>query len=153
MNDPQVTLEREQKIAPDVADLLKASDDYFAGLYPPESNHLVEIAELEQPDVYFYVARLNGQAVGCGGFLKKDGYGEIKRLFVSPEGRGHKIGRRLMEMIEAGAREVSLTQMKLEMGPSQPEAQTLYESFGYKVCPPFGDYQEDPYSVFMERML
>ena len=32
-------------------------------LYPPESNHLVDIAELERPEVFFYVARL--ERAGC----------------------------------------------------------------------------------------
>ena len=32
-------------------------------------------------------------------------------------------------------------------------AQRLYESFGFTYCPPFGDYVEDPNSVFMTRVL
>ena len=32
-------------------------------------------------------------------------------------------------------------------------AQRLYEGFGFAYCPPFGDYVEDPNSVFMTRAL
>ena len=30
-------------------------------------------------------------------------------------------------------------------------ARSLYASFGFKPCGPFGNYVEDPYSVFMTR--
>jgi putative acetyltransferase len=32
-------------------------------------------------------------------------------------------------------------------------ARTLYEQAGFSYCPPFGDYVEDPNSVFMTRTL
>jgi hypothetical protein len=32
-------------------------------------------------------------------------------------------------------------------------AQTLYESFGFVYCGPFGSYKDDPYSVFMTLEL
>jgi putative acetyltransferase len=32
-------------------------------------------------------------------------------------------------------------------------AQRLYESFGFTYCGPFGDYVEDPNSVFMTLRL
>jgi hypothetical protein len=32
-------------------------------------------------------------------------------------------------------------------------AQTLYARFGFTYCGPFADYVEDPYSVFMTRLL
>ena len=32
-------------------------------------------------------------------------------------------------------------------------ARTLYESFGFSYCGPFGDYREDPHSAFMTLQL
>ena len=32
-------------------------------------------------------------------------------------------------------------------------AQRLYESFGFAYCGPFGEYMEDPHSVFMTMRL
>ena len=32
-------------------------------------------------------------------------------------------------------------------------ARRLYESAGFTECGPFGDYRDDPFSVFMEREL
>jgi putative acetyltransferase len=41
----------------------------------------------------------------------------------------------------------------LETGIRQPEALGLYEQAGYKRRGPFGDYAEDPLSVFMQKRL
>ena len=153
MTDDTLNIAQETKIQEDVKALLHASDDYFTGLYPPESNHLVDVKTLEAPNVTFLVARLDGRAVGCCGYVDKGGYGEVKRLFVSPAGRGHRIGRRLMEEILRLAHAAGLASLKLEMGPLQPEAQALYEALGFTLTGPFGTYQEDPYSIFMERPL
>jgi putative acetyltransferase len=32
-------------------------------------------------------------------------------------------------------------------------AHKLYESFGFSYCSPFGDYVDDPNSVFMTKLL
>jgi hypothetical protein len=45
--------------------------------------------------------------------------------------------------------------MSLETGAAAAfePAQRLYESFGFSCCRPFGDYVEDPNSVFMTLRL
>ena len=45
--------------------------------------------------------------------------------------------------------------MSLETGsaPAFAPARSLYESFGFTYCPPFGDYVDDPNSVFLTRVL
>ncbi|RED52000.1 GNAT family N-acetyltransferase [Aestuariispira insulae] len=153
MTETGITIAIEEKIAPEVKALLDASDAFFADLYPPESNHLVDVSALEAADVTFFVARISGRAVGCGGYLNKGQYGEIKRLFVGSEGRGRKVGRLLMQAIIDHAQQAKLPCLKLEMGPSQPEAEALYQSLGFAETGPFGDYREDPYSLFMEKTL
>ena len=40
----------------------------------------------------------------------------------------------------------------LETGFLQPEALALYERHGYERCGPFGDYVDDPNSVFMRKV-
>jgi len=39
----------------------------------------------------------------------------------------------------------------LETGPTLSEALILYERMGYQRCGPFGDYPDDPFSVFMQK--
>lgn len=45
-----ITLESPRQ--PEIVRLLELSDAYAASLYPPESNHLVDIATLEKPNVF-----------------------------------------------------------------------------------------------------
>ncbi|SIQ11306.1 putative acetyltransferase [Rhizobium sp. RU20A] len=137
-----------------VIGLLEQSDRYMEALYPPESNHLVDIAALEKPQVRFHVARHEGRIVGCAALvLAGDGTAEIKRMFVDPAARGLKIGRLLMEALAATATGEGLSAIRLETGIHQPEAIGLYRSGGYVEIAPFGDYKPDPLSLFMEKTL
>jgi putative acetyltransferase len=137
----------------DVAPLLVASDAYALSLYPVESNHLLAVDALLEPAVTFFVARLDGKAVGCGALVRKRGYGEIKRMFVDEAARGRGVGRRLIVAIESLAREAGIPVLRLETGTKQPEAQRLYHSAGFRDIPPFGEYEADPWSVCMEKTL
>jgi len=134
--------------------LLKASDTYMAELYPAESNHMLDVSELCRPEVTFIVARIDGRAVDCGAIVEsKDGWAEIKRMFVSPLARGQNIGRRLLQKLEATAIDKGLPVLRLETGTRQPEALALYRSAGFVEIGPFSKYGPDPLSLFMEKPL
>lgn len=83
-----------QSISPirdDVAALMVQSDAYMAGLYPMESNHLDNLSELANPNVFFIGAFDGDQLVGTGAVKRLSTgliYGEIKRVFVLPNQRG-----------------------------------------------------------------
>ena len=139
---------------PDIVALLAASDAYMATLYPAESNHLLDVAALQRPEVTFVVARANGQAVGCGAVVSSgEGWAEIKRMFVAPAARGQKLGRRLLQKLESIAIDAGLTLLRLETGVKQAEALLLYRSAGFVETGPFGHYGADPLSVFMEKPI
>jgi putative acetyltransferase len=139
---------------PEVAALLESSDAYMASLYPAESNHLLDIASLQRPEVTFLVARVDGRALGCGAVVNSgQGWAEVKRMFVSPGARGQKLGRRLLDKIESIAAERGATLLRLETGGRQPEALELYRSAGFVEIGPFGRYLADPLSIFMEKPL
>ena len=65
------------------------------------------------------------------------------------------VARAMLEHIIAEARKRRHTRLSLETGaPSAFEpARRLYASFGFVYCGPFGDYIDDPYSVFMSISL
>jgi len=88
-----ITIRRETPRQADVARLIEALDAYASQLYPPESNHLLDVEALCAPSIRFLVARLDGEALGCGA-LRVDpaGYGEVKRMCVLPRARGRKVG-------------------------------------------------------------
>lgn len=149
-----ITIAEEPPRQPAIVRLLELSDAYLASLYPAESNHLVEVSALEIPKVSFFVARRDGEVIGCCALVDAgDGTAEIKRMFVDPQARGLKIGKRLLSAIEAKAERLGLTAIRLETGVHQPEAIGLYRAAGYADCEPFGSYRPDPLSLFMEKLL
>ncbi len=133
--------------------LIDASDAYMASLYPSGSNHLLDIDMLTRPEMQFYAIEANGKVLGCGGFWGHADYAEVKRVYVHPKSRGLGLARKLMLHIEDGMRREGFTLARLETGVSQPEALGLYRALGYVPCGPFGNYQPDPLSVFMEKRL
>jgi putative acetyltransferase len=134
--------------------LLEKSDALSQALYPPESNHLIDVDTLSATNVRFYVARLSGEAVGCGALvLGSAGQAELKRMFVDPSARGHGVGWALLRALEDTAGREAVRLIQLETGVSNHEALRLYRRSGYRERGPFGSYRADPLSVFMEKGL
>jgi putative acetyltransferase len=151
-----VTLKIQQETPrqPGIIDLLEQSDAYAQSLYPPESNHMLDLSGLEQPGACLLVARHDGDIVGCCALIASgDGSGEIKRMFVHPKARGMRVGKALLDALEARALEDGLKTIRLETGIYQPEAISLYTKAGFRDIEPFGSYKPDPLSLFMEKQL
>jgi putative acetyltransferase len=148
------TIELASPLLPEVRELIRASDAYAQALYPAESNHLVDIASLAQPHVIFCVARRDVAVIGCGAaVLKPEGYAELKRMFVNEAARGHGVGRQILTFLEDQVRQRGVTRTRLETGVHSHDAIRLYERMGYVKIGPFGDYWDDPLSVFYEKTL
>lgn len=143
--------------SPDQAEVIALIDEldaYQKPLYPAESHHGIAIDALCRPNVLFAVARdAGGAAVGCGAIVLEPGYGELKRMFTQPSHRGKGIAAALLALLESEARRRGCVQFMLETGIRQPEALAMYERFGYRRRGPFGDYAEDPNSVFMGKSV
>jgi putative acetyltransferase len=147
-------IRRERPDQPDVVALIEALDAYANALYPPESNHLLDIAALCDPAVTFLVVRDGSTAVGCGAVLRDPrGWGEVKRMYVRPDQRGRGIGSRVLAAIEEIACRDDVPLLRLETGIHNTEALALYRRKGFVDCAPFGDYAPDPLSVFMEKRV
>lgn len=149
-----ISIAVEDPDQPGIRAMLEAGDAYYASLYPAESNHVLDVSSLKRPGVSFYVARAEGRLLGFGAIVDRgDGWAEIKRMYVVPDARGRRIGRRLLEALEAHAGRLGAERVRLETGVRQPEALGLYRSAGYREVPTFGNYRPDPLSVFMEKLL
>ncbi|MCO5733820.1 GNAT family N-acetyltransferase [Rhizobium sp. SSA_523] len=149
-----IVIRKETPRQPDVARLLALSDAYAASLYPSESNHMLPVDALDNPAVSFFVARRGDTVLGCAALVgQAEREGEIKRMYVDSDARGLKLGRRLLEALESEARRRGITVLRLETGIYQPEAIGLYRKAGYRDIEPFGSYQADPLSLFMEKTL
>ena len=58
-----------------------------------------------------------------------------------------------MEVLEAKAMQEGCRMFMLETGPTLTDALNLYARMGYRRCGPFGDYPDDPLSVFMQKKV
>jgi putative acetyltransferase len=149
-----ITIARERPDQPGVVRLIEALDAHAIALYPPESNHLLDVMALCEPAVTFLVVRAGDEAVGCGAILRDPrGWGEIKRMYLRPDQRGRGIGKRVLAELEAIARNAGVSLLRLETGVHNTEALELYRRAGFAERAAFGDYAPDPLSVFMEKRV
>lgn len=148
-----LSVQVEDPDQPAIRAFLAASDALMASLYPAESNHMLDLASLRGPDVLVVVARIEGDAVGCGAIRRRDGYAEIKRMWVDPAARGHGVGGAILAELERLARLLGARTTRLETGIHNHDALALYSRAGYRRTGPFGDYAADPLSVFMAKDL
>ena len=137
----------------EVAVLINQLDEYQESMYPPESNHLDSLDELSKTNVHFLAAYVDSKICGIGAVKVLNDYGEIKRLYVPEKFRGKGIAEDIVKALENCLIKRSIFTARLETGVRQLEAICLYKKLGYSEITPFGDYTEDPLSVFMEKNI
>ena len=141
---------------PEIARLLREHLDNMYAITPPESVHALDLEALRRPEITFWSAWESGELVGCGALKELDECsGEIKSMRTAEVHRGRGVASRVLEHILAVARERGYARLWLETG-SMAEfepARALYRRYGFEMAGPFGDYVEDPNSVFMTVAL
>jgi putative acetyltransferase len=149
------TIAIEAPRQPEIEALLELSADYAQSLYPPESNFLLGVAELERPGVSFYAARdESGRVQGIGALVPLDGdTAELKRMFVHPGARGRGVAGLLLARIETDARTAGIRELRLETGPLHEAALGLYRRYGYREIAQFGQYVGEEFSVCFAKSL
>lgn len=151
---PALSFARQAQESAEMADLLHQSDAYMASLYPAESNHMVPASALLSPGFEFYLCHApEGAVAGCCGLALKDGYGEVKRMYLHPQMRGRGFGRAMLDHLIKRAEALGLPALRLEVGIHQPEALALYTACGFTQTGPFGEYLPDPLSLFYEKTI
>lgn len=148
-----IIVEQADPHAPQATALLRQSHALMQALFPPEDNFFLSIDDLCAPNIFFFTAREGATVLGTGALAVKDGYGEVKSMFVADEARGRGVADALMRRIEDEARAQNLPMLKLETGNVLHAAHRLYERHGFTRCGPFGDYPEAASSIFMEKKL
>lgn len=138
---------------PRAAALLAESHALMDTLFPPEENAYLDIDALCDDSVTFFGAEEDGELLGCAALARKDGYGEVKSMFVAPVARGIGVARRLLAHLEAQAESEGLTLLRLETGDRLAAAVSLYERQGYTRREPFGTYQPNGSSLFYEKSV
>lgn len=96
--------------------------------------------EVRPPAGEFFVAYLRGEPVGCGAVKHHlDAPAELKRMWIAPSARGLGLGRRLLERLEACARDAGAHLARIETSSDLREALSLYASAGWVEVEPFND--------------
>lgn len=160
-SDPDLQIRPERPDQPEVVGLLAELDRYLASLYPPEANHILSVQDLLSPDIDFLVARVGGRVVGTGACRRMPGepatdglaYGEIKRMMVAPDQRGHGVARRLLAQLESRLMAHGTRLALLETGVDQHAAIRLYRAAGYRDHRAFGGYPDNGLSLFLGKAL
>jgi len=141
---------------PEIAALLA---EHLRSMYlhsPPESVHALDIARLRAPDITMWSVWEERELLGCGALkeLERD-HGEIKSMRTAARHLRKGVASALMRHLLAEARRRSYRRLSLETGSMAAfaPARELYRRFGFQPCGPFGEYIEDPNSVFMTREL
>lgn len=102
------------------------------------------------------LARLGNEPVGCVALHRcTEGaeVAEMKRLYVRPTARGHRIGRDLIERVIAEAKRAGYKRMRLDsVEPVMRTAVRLYRAYGFREIEP---YRENPMpgTLYMELTL
>jgi putative acetyltransferase len=106
------------------------------------------------PSGCIILAKVDGEPSGCVALRPLgDGVCEMKRLFVRPEFRGLKLGRKLAERIIEEARDLGYDRMRLDTIASRmSDAVALYRALGFREISPYCD-SPFPDAVFLELSL
>lgn len=137
---------------PEIRALLEEHLASMRAISPPESVHALDLAALRRPDITFWTAWSAGELLGCGALRElTPKQGEVKSMRTAQVHRQKGVARTMLAHLVVEARRRGYERLSLETGSQSAfePAHRLYESAGFVRCPPFGDYREDPNSVFM----
>jgi putative acetyltransferase len=120
------------------------------------SAHALDLAGLRAPEITFWSVWEGDEVVGVGALKRLSAdHGEVKSMHTAEAARGRGVGLALLRQIMATARARGVRRLSLETGswPYFQPARALYARHGFVESAPFGDYREDPNSVFMTLEL
>jgi GNAT superfamily N-acetyltransferase len=148
-----VTITAEHPDSADAIQLIDELQTYLnAKMYPAESRHGYSVDKLLREGVAFFVTRHDQDPAGCGGIKLFDPeYAEVKRMYVRPQYRGLGLGKLMLDHLAVYARQRRIFTLRLETGIYQEEAIKLYERYGFARRGPFGEYKDDPLSIYFEK--
>ena len=123
---------------------------------PPESVHALDIEALCEPNVTFWSAAIEQTLVGCGALKELTAeHAEIKSMRTENSYLRQGVAAALLQHMLEVAAQCRYKKLSLETGSMDyfKPARQLYKKFGFDYCPAFGDYSDDPNSLFMTKSL
>lgn len=151
-----MNLEIDDLSRPAIHALLNEHLQSMYELSPPESVHALDLEKLRKPEITFWTAWEGALLLGCGALKEIDRrHGEVKSMRTPNAQRRRGAGRAILSHVIEVAKSRAYERLSLETGTMAAfkPAHQLYESVGFTYCGPFGEYAEDPNSVFMTLRL
>jgi putative acetyltransferase len=139
---------------PKVHDLLR---EHLAGMHansPPGQVFALDLSKLKVPEITFWTAWDNEDLLGCGAIKElSPTHGEIKSMRTASSHLRKGVGKEILKIILQEASSRDYAKVSLETGSTEAflPAHALYEGAGFSRCGPFGDYEQNGFSVFMEK--
>lgn len=102
--------------------------------------------ELENPFAIYFVAILNNEIIGYGGFWAVLDEGNITNIATHPDFRRLGVARKIIEKIIQVSKEKNLSFLTLEVRESNAAARKFYSSLGFNVVgkrEKYYDHKED----------
>ncbi|MFF3223304.1 GNAT family N-acetyltransferase [Nocardia suismassiliense] len=141
---------------PEIAALLTEHLTDMAAHSPAESMHALDLNALRRPEITFWSGWDGDTLAGCAALKQLDPeHAEIKSMRTAATHKRRGIASIMLRHLLAEATARGYRRVSLETGAPEffVPAQKLYAAHGFEFCGPFGDYELDPFSVFMTRTL
>jgi len=132
------------------------SEEDIRTLFQPETSGPKLAMQFGTPDAVAFVARSGGLPAGCLAFDPfGDGTAELHKFFVDPAFRGQGVGRALMGAVLAEIGKGPTRTVLIHTTFYMESAVAVYESFGFRPCPPFRETPEHVRhtDVFLSRAM
>jgi putative acetyltransferase len=153
----EIAIAPETPLQDDVRKLVAELNAFLQPQTPIAYQFQLTVEQMADPSLTLFVARdESGSAVGMGGLKDHGGgLGEVKRMYTVPAVRGQRVGAKLLQRIEALARDKGIARVVLETGeaPGFADAYRVYERGGFSRCGVVLDYPDSAYSRFYEKKI
>ena len=141
---------------PEVNELLKKHFIELRAASPEGSAHVLDITGLKVPSIKFWSLWEKDQLIGCGALKFLDNnHGEFKSIRVHDNFKGTRQGIKIINHLIDEAKKLKIQRLSIETGAGAffSPARKLFNSCGFKSCPPFAHYQKDINSLYLTKLI
>ena len=141
---------------PEVHELLLKHFVELRAASPEGSAHVLDIPGLKDKSIKFWSLWNKDMLMGCGAlkFLEKE-HGEFKSIRIHDNFRRMGNGINVINHLINEAKKLKIKRLSLETGSGKffMPARKLFVKYGFKICKPFSDYEDDINSVYMTLLI
>ncbi len=141
---------------PEVNRLLQSHFIELRAASPEGSAHVLDIPGLKVSSIKFWTLWEKDKLIGCGALKFLDNrHGEFKSIRVHDDFRCKGYGIKIMNHLIDEAKRLKIIRLSIETGAGEffAPARKLFNSCGFKPCPPFAHYKEDVNSLYLTKLI